>query len=180
MSRSRFVDRVVWRHALATATLLLVAGVPAHAQGRDVLPTTTLADAIVAWGIHGPAATEGRAQTPSVTQMATRAVALESPKRPSLLVPLYVGFGALQALDAHSTLRALKAGAVESNPMMQWAAGNTTALLAVKSGAAAATIFLADKGWKKHPARTAVLMAVLNAGYAGVVLHNYRVANSLR
>jgi hypothetical protein len=174
MSRSRFVDRVVWRHALATATLLLVAGVPAHAQGRDVLPTTTLADAIVAWGIHGPAATEGRAQTPSVTQMATRAVALESPKRPSLLVPLYVGFGALQALDAHSTLRALQTGAREQNPIVEPFGRNPAALFVLKSATTAGTIVLAEKLRRHHPVKAIVMMTAVNVAYAVIVAANYR------
>ena len=44
-------------------------------------------------------------------------------KRPRLLTPTLVGYAGLQAADAHSTLRALDAGAVEGNPspVAQWA-----------------------------------------------------------
>jgi hypothetical protein len=156
------------------ATLLLVASVPAHAQGKEVLPTTTLADAIVAWGIHGPAITEGRAQTPSVTEMAARAVTPESPKRPSLLVPLYVSFGTLQALDAHSTLRAIQTGAREQNPIVEPFGRNPAALLALKGATTAGTIVLAEKLRRHHPVKAMVMMAAVNVAYAAIVAANYR------
>jgi hypothetical protein len=97
-----------------------------------------------------------------------------------LIVPLYATFAGLQALDAHSTIRAINAGGVETNPLLQWTAGKPGALIAVKSAAAVGTIVLAEKGWKKHPVRTVVLMAALNAAYAGVAVNNYRIANSRR
>ena len=174
MSRSRFVDRGLGRHALAAGLLVLLTGVPAHAQGRDILPTTTLADAIVAWGTHAPAATEGRAQTPSITRMTARMVVPESPKRPSLLVPLYVSFGTLQALDAHSTLRALQTGAREQNPIVEPFGRNPAALFALKSATTVGTIVLAEKLRRHHPVKALVMMTAVNVAYAAIVAANYR------
>ena len=39
------------------------------------------------------------------------------------LTSLYIGNVALQALDAHSTFRALDAGHAEGNPLMRWTTG---------------------------------------------------------
>jgi hypothetical protein len=133
-----------------------------------VLPATSIASTVALYAETTPIGIDTRL---------LRSPGTERGGRRSVIVPLYAMFAGLQALDAHSTMRALNAGAVESNPLMQWAATRPAALIAVKSGAAAGTIFLAEKGWKQHPVRTVVLMAVLNAAYAGVAMHNYRVAN---
>ena len=91
---------------------------------------------------------------------------------------LYVSFAALQIMDGVSTRQALNNGAREANPAMGAVTKNTTAMFAVKAGTAAATTFFAEKLAKKSPKGAAVLMAVLNVGYAAVVMHNYRVARS--
>ena len=83
-------------------------------------------------------------------------------------------------MDGVSTQAALNNGAREANPAMGAVANNGAALFAVKAGTAAATMFFAEKLAKKHPKRAAILMAVLNAGYAAVVMHNYKVARNAR
>ena len=91
---------------------------------------------------------------------------------------MYASFAALQIMDGVSTRKALNNGAREANPALGGVAKNSTAMFAVKAGTAAATIFFAEKLAKKNPKRAAVLMAVLNVGYAAVVMHNYRVARN--
>ena len=93
-----------------------------------------------------------------------------------LRVSLYVSFAALQALDAHSTLKALSGGAHEANPLMQNVAGNPGALLAVKAGTTAATIFFAEHLAKKNPIASLAVMVAMNSAYATIVARNYRVA----
>jgi hypothetical protein len=93
---------------------------------------------------------------------------------------LYVSFAALQIMDGVSTRNALNNGAREANPAMGAIAKNSTAMFAVKAGTAVATTFFAEKLAKKHPKRAAIMMAVLNVGYAAVVMHNYRVARNAR
>lgn len=90
-----------------------------------------------------------------------------------VLVPLYVSFAALQALDAHSTLRGIHGGAVERNPMLHSVAKTPAVLFAVKAGVAASTIVLADKVRGRSRVGAIVLMAGLNSFYATVVAHNY-------
>ena len=97
-----------------------------------------------------------------------------SEPRPGALVPLYASFATLQALDAHSTSRALDQGAVEANPMMKGLAGNPTALLAVKAAGTAGVIFASEKMWKKNRAAAVFFMVAANSAMAWVVQNNYR------
>src|SRR5262245_2895082 len=99
---------------------------------------------------------------------------LASKPRPGALVPLYASFATLQALDAHSTARALDQGAVEANPMMKGLAGNPTALLAVKAAGTAGVIFASEKMWKKNRAAAVFFMVTANSAMAWVVQNNYR------
>jgi hypothetical protein len=91
-----------------------------------------------------------------------------------ILIPLYASFASLQMLDAHSTIRALRAGGVEQNPLMQGLADKPAALVALKAGVAVSTIALVDKGRGRSRVGAIVLMAALNSAYATVVAHNYR------
>lgn len=94
--------------------------------------------------------------------------------RPRALVPLYVSFGALQALDAATTVRALDRGATEANPAIGGIAGNPAALVAVKAASSAAIVFAGERLWRKNRVAAVALMAALNGAYALVVFHNYR------
>jgi hypothetical protein len=99
----------------------------------------------------------------------------EPAQRRGILVPLYVSFATLQALDAHSTLRALNAGATEANPVMAGVAGRPAALVAMKAGMAASAIYLVEKLRLKSRRTAVILMAALNTAYTTIVAHNYRV-----
>jgi Domain of unknown function (DUF5658) len=89
------------------------------------------------------------------------------------LGPFYVSLGVLTALDVHSTTRALNAGAVEANPLMRGVADQPAALLAVKAGGAAATIWLTHKLARRSRTGAIIVMAAVNSAYAMVVAHNY-------
>ena len=106
-------------------------------------------------------------------------------KRPStgtsgLLMSLYVSTAAMQALDVHSTLTVMKQGGGEQNPFMQGVAGNTGALIAMKAGVAAGTIFATHKASKRNKVAAIVTAVAINSAYLFVVSHNYRVARSLQ
>lgn len=100
--------------------------------------------------------------------------------RPAALIPLYVSFATLQALDARSTVSALAKGATEANPLLGGVTEHTGAFLALKMGAAASTVFLTEKLWKRNPVAAVALMVGLNSAYAIIVAHNYGVARGLR
>ena len=99
------------------------------------------------------------------------------PSRPRTLLPLYFSFASLQALDVHSTTRALGNGAEEANPLMRGLASNPIALSAVKAAGAAGVIYASEKIWKKNKTAAVIFMIAANAGLAFVVQHNYRSVN---
>lgn len=95
------------------------------------------------------------------------------PASRGVLIPLYVAFASLQALDVHSTMRAVGAGHAERNPLLATAADRPPVLLAVKAGAAATTIYLVDRLRVRSRGAAIALMAVLNSAYAAIVAHNH-------
>jgi hypothetical protein len=115
---------------------------------------------------------------PALSVRGTAAVLLQpsEPDRPRLLAGLYAGFVTLQALDAHSTLTAVRGGRKEANPIIQPFADRPGMLIAAKAATAVGTIALSERLWRKHRVAAVVLMVAANAGYAAVVAHNYRQA----
>ena len=101
-------------------------------------------------------------------------------KRGAVLTSLYVSFIALQALDAHSTLRALDRGAVESNPLVEPFADHPAALIALKAGTAAGVLYMTDRVRRHNRVASIVIMAAANSVYATIVARNYRIGSSPR
>jgi hypothetical protein len=89
---------------------------------------------------------------------------------------LYIGLGALQGLDAHSTFKALGAGHVEQNPLIRWSTDHPVAFVSIKAAATLSTILVSERIRKKHPKRAIAFMTAINAAYAVVVAHNYATA----
>ena len=132
----------------------------AHAQ-EVLIPARTLA----------PLFTQN---TPLATVRSERMAETRPAANRGALVPLYASFATLQMLDAHSTLRALRAGGEEQNPLLKGLADKPAALVALKAGVAVSTIALAEKVRGRSRVGAIVLMAALNSAYATVVAHNYR------
>jgi hypothetical protein len=103
------------------------------------------------------------------------------PQPPRAVFPaLYSGFIATQALDVHSTLRAIDAGAVEANAAMRWATESPARFIALKSATTTGIVFLIEKVRKKHPKTAMFLLVGLNSASAVIVAHNYRAASHSR
>ena len=100
--------------------------------------------------------------------------------RPAALPVLYASLGALQVLDIYSTTSALKVGAREANPTASPFAGNTGALIGLKTATTASSIFFAERLWKKNRMGAIVMMAVVNGATAAVSIHNMRNAKAAR
>jgi len=96
--------------------------------------------------------------------------------RPASLVPLYVTFAGLQALDVHSTLSALNAGAREANPMVRSALGSPTGLFLLKTSTAAGVVLLTERLWPRNRTAAVITMIAINSAYATIAAHNYRTA----
>lgn len=171
---------------VATAAVLALS-VAAPAQAQELMTANVVANTVlfpVAPMAPTPRAlaaatttAAAEAQTPSIS----RSNFGRGIKRPSLLPSMYAAQVALQALDAHSTYSAINRGAVEANPLMKGVVGNKGAMMAVKAGVAASTIFLAEKMWKRGNRVGAIAtMLIANSVTALVVANNYKVASSLK
>jgi hypothetical protein len=97
-------------------------------------------------------------------------------RRGVLFTSLAASFVGLQALDVHSTLRAIDRGAGEANPMMAPFASHPAALVAVKAGAAGGILFMLDRIHARNRLAGVLMMAAANSAYATIVANNYRLA----
>jgi hypothetical protein len=159
------------RSAMLALAMALISSV---ALAADADPSSAAALSLTS-AVSAPADAE---QSPVRIFKADAAPATQvaKPNSTALRYSLYVSFAALQAFDAHSTLKALRGGAHEANPFMSGVASQPAAFVAMKAGTAAATIFLAEKLSKKNPVASILLMTAVNSAYATVVAHNYRLA----
>src|SRR5262245_43832768 len=83
-----------------------------------------------------PASQIAIAENPPAAPVPAKATETAAPAASSsrgLFASLYAGFAVTQALDVHSTLRALDSGHAEANPMMQWATSHPAALVGIKA-----------------------------------------------
>jgi hypothetical protein len=157
----------------------MLCAAPASAQIASTKPYTSLFLVRDASGVEIP----GGTRTPPLiaarlSDAANAAVPLERPVEgtPRGVQPaLYAGLTALQALDVHSTLRAVDAGNYETNPLVRWGMDHPVALISMKAAASAMTVYVAERIRAHHPKHATVFMAAVNAAYALVVVHNYNV-----
>lgn len=98
----------------------------------------------------------------------------------TLMTSLYASTAVMQALDVHSTLRALDRGAVEANPLMSGATGNKAMFIALKAGVAFSTVMAARNMSKRNKVAAVLTLVAVNSAYAMIVNHNYKVARGLR
>lgn len=102
--------------------------------------------------------------------------AIPRPPRPAPLVPMYASFATLQALDYHSTTRAISQGiGREANPLARPIVEHPAGFVALKAGATAGMIWASERMWKRHPVQAVVFMAAANTAMAIVVAHNYSI-----
>ncbi len=163
------------RHLAAVVCLIGLSIVPAVAQEDAVSPH----EAAVAAAPITLIATANQVPIPSLpgaTAANSVAVAQQAAKRPSTLVPMYVTFAGLQALDIQSTYRALRnPDAVEANPVARAIVGNHAAFTAVKLAAVGGFVLASERMWKKHPLAAILFNVAGNSAMALVVTHNYRI-----
>jgi len=96
------------------------------------------------------------------------------------MMSLYASTVALQALDLHSTATALNRGAAEGNPLMRGVTSNKALFYTTKAAMAASTIFVANRIAKRNKPAAMIFLAAVNSVYAGIVMHNYKVAREQR
>ena len=169
---------------LFVAIAMLMVAVPAAAQIASTKPYASLFLVREAGAAELPDASTALPLVPALTadaQVPVPAIPREAPLPVKSDLPkgvqpaLYGGLIVLQGLDVHSTLRAIKAGHYEQNPVMRWSVEHPAALISMKAAASAATIYVAEKIRKRYPRRAMLFMAAVNSAYAFIVVHNYKV-----
>ena len=153
------------------------------AAAASILPSAAAAQGSIAVQAFDISATVAAFAQP--TSLDARQLDFQGPVAPvagrsSLLSSLLVSTVVLQALDVHSTYRALDRGAVEANPLMAGVTGNKAAFLATKAAVATATVLAARHMGKRNKVAAIATLIAINSAYAFVVDHNYRVARGLR
>src|SRR5262245_37962156 len=139
------------------------------------------ADATVAGEETVAVTAEAAALTPAAPVPVIAAPVWKPVARPSILPALYAGSAVLQAYDAYSTLKALKLGAVEANPIAQGVVGNPALFIGVKAAVSAASIMAAEKMWKNHHRVAAIAtMVATNSIMAMVAANNAKVLGQLQ
>jgi Domain of unknown function (DUF5658) len=149
----------------AAAVLLCLLGTPAVAAAQgNALPT-----------VREAAETAAR-QMAASTPQAPAEVGVHQ-RRPAALLPLYISLATLQALDVHSTARALADGAVEANPLMKGLAANEVGLLAIKAAGTTSVLLASEHMWKRNRTGAVIFMIAANSAMMWVVQHNYRAVH---
>jgi len=165
---ARFVLPCILAGGVTAAQLVTPA--PVEARSHVLQPTTSmLLRHLAHWTERAPSSPP-RLTLPSPVR--------DAKVRPAALPVLYASFAALQALDVHSTQKALARGYTESNPLLEPVSANMPTMLAVKVGATLGTILIVEKLWKRNRAAAIVTMIGLNIGYGLVAGGNYRRARA--
>ena len=168
--------RFAWLR-IACVLLICAAGSAGRLSAQEPAPATPDDGAGATLAAPASSAAPAPIAAAALSSPVIAAVGRPHQRRPDSLVPLYVSFGALQALDLHSTFRALDHGAVEANPVLQGVVGNQAGLVALKAVGTAGVIFASEKMWKRNRTASIIFMVAANSAMAWVVQNNYRAVN---
>ena len=93
-----------------------------------------------------------------------------------MLSSLDLATGVVQGYDGFLTLRVLRVGGVETNPLVKPVASNQGAMMALKAAAAVSTVIGVESLWK-HDHRIGAIVASIaaNGAMAMVAHHNAKV-----
>jgi hypothetical protein len=165
------------RRAAALVVIVSLLGTPVFASDA----TSAAKAAVSSPALAADVASE-EPDVPQAGRLAALApIQIGAPSRGAVLPLLYASYAGLQAFDATSTLRGVKLGAQEANPLMSGLSGNPAGMWALKAGLTAASIVASEHLWKQHRRGEAIaLMVVANGIMAGVAARNAAVVNGLR
>jgi hypothetical protein len=93
---------------------------------------------------------------------------------------LYATTVLMQGLDAHSTFRALDAGAKQGNPLIGPIAERRPAFIALKGAISVATIRAARDLSKQNKLAAALTLIGINSAYGALIANNYRVVSRIK
>ncbi|MEQ1731104.1 MAG: DUF5658 family protein [Vicinamibacterales bacterium] len=100
----------------------------------------------------------------------------ERDPRRAVLSSLHAVTGVVQTWDGMLTMRVLRAGGVEANPLMKPVTRNEGAMLGVKIAAAVATVIGTETLWHDNHRLAAIVTSIVaNSAMAMVARHNAQV-----
>jgi hypothetical protein len=98
----------------------------------------------------------------------------------NVLKALYFSTPIVQAIDGISTLRVVQLGGREGNPLMAPIVGNPFAFAATRATVAFGEIYIARSVAKRNKLLAIAALGGLNAAYAVIAAHNFKVARTLQ
>lgn len=165
--------------SLAALALVAIIGMPVFVD--DAAAQTPLETAeVVAPALTGSVAAVQFTDEQSVGQAPRELRGTRRDWSTSLLIGLQAATIATQMLDVHSTMTAMKLGAVEANPMMGGLVQNKAAFIGVKAAMGAGLVYATHKLGKNNKVAAIVVSAAINSAYLFIANHNYKVARGLR
>lgn len=166
----------MFRRLLVVAAFVSVI-VPSVAQAQSLSDTSSVnLSAAISNTFAQPArAAEEQFSSQLVLPRASLKTSSEFAAR-SMMTSLYATTAAMQMMDVHSTLKSMKVGAIEANPLMSGLVKNRAAFLTTKAAMAAATIYAAHKMAKNNKLGAALTLVAINSAYAMIVKNNYKIA----
>jgi len=90
---------------------------------------------------------------------------------------VYASTALMHVLDIDSTFKAMKRGAVESNPLMKGVVKNRAAVIATTAAIATASIYATSRIAKNNKLHAIIASTAINSAYLMIVKNNYRIAN---
>ena len=164
-----------YRIAILVVVVGVCTGVARVASAQEA-PAAADVPAVAPPALRPAAAQPSESLRPPSLRVAPRA---ESPRSP-VLTFLYGFTAGTQAMDVHSTRRALEAGAFETNPFMRAISSHTSGLIATKAGMTVGTIMVTEAIARHHKTTAILTLIAINAAYVYVVERNYDVSRRVR
>ena len=153
------------RTLLVASLGLVVFAAPVFAGDEEALISKTIA---------------GSVATKAAEQSNFRGSDLQVSRGPALPA-LYGMLAGLNAYDGWSTVKAVRLGATETNPAVAGFASNAPAMWAVKVGATAASIYAAERLWRRNRRTEAIItMVAVNSAMVMVAAHNASVLRGMK
>jgi hypothetical protein len=153
------------RTFLVASLGLMVFTTPAFAGADEVLVGKTIA---------------GSVATKAADQRNFKGTELRGARGAALPV-LYGMLAGLNTYDGWSTVKAVRLGAIEANPAVAGIASNAPAMWAVKAGATMASVYAAERLWRRNRRTEAIItMVAVNGAMAMVAARNASVLRGMK
>jgi hypothetical protein len=149
----------------------------AHADERADNSTAILSQANIS-ALMQPVQLAEAAQFPAQLSMPRPSVTVDRKAAAKFgMGAVYASTVLMHVLDVDSTLKAMKRGAVEANPLMKGVVKNRAAFIATKAAIATASIYATSRMAKNNKLHAIIASTAINSAYLMIVKNNYSIAN---